>query len=96
MAPVAPTVAPSAVPLPSIQTLEPFQVNVSRIYASDVEGPDPIDHYDPRFIEGTGSFTLGQFLGTIPPSSAGSTQQLVLIDGVPTQMGTAKAQFRWG
>jgi len=52
---------------------------------ADTAGPNAIDNYDPDFIDGTGAFTVDEFLHKLPPSQPGATR-LVLIDGVPTKL----------
>jgi iron complex outermembrane receptor protein len=62
--------------------LEAFKVTSDRLAASDQEGAQSLDRYDPQQIDDTGAFTLNEFLETLP--GAGSDEEvLVLIDGEP-------------
>ncbi len=73
---------PSMSPEPDTVMLEAFKVTSDRLAASDVEGPESLDRYDPQQIDDTGAFTLNEFLETLP--GAGSDEEvLVLIDGEP-------------
>lgn len=67
------------------QMMKTFRVTSTRVNASDVEGPDPVDRYDANDIAETGAFNVDELLQTFPPSAAGS-EQLVLVDGRPTSL----------
>lgn len=77
-----------AAPVEVLQ-LEPFKVTGTRVTASDVGGPNPVDRYDESDVENSGAFDLGEFLDQLPPGVAG-TEQLVLIDGQPTYLDIRK------
>ncbi len=62
-----------------------FVVTGTRVHASDAEGPNRIRTYTPTDVEDSGAFSVGEYLDSLPPSTGGG-QQLVLVDGVPTYL----------
>jgi iron complex outermembrane receptor protein len=84
----AQTTAPTAPSDEPTVMLEAFKVTSDRLAASDQEGPDSLDRYDPRQIDDTGAFTMTEFLETLP--GAGNNEEvLVLIDGEPAYIDPA-------
>ncbi len=65
--------------------MEAFTVAGTKISATEVEGPQGLDTYDPAFIEGSGAFSVNEFIGSLPETEEGTTT-LVLIDGRPTYL----------
>ena len=89
----ASSASPASATLPSVeadeqqrvQQLEAFQVAATRLKASEVEGPQPIEHYGPTQIEESGAFSVEEFLDTLPLGDD-DEEQLILIDGVPAYL----------
>ncbi len=69
----------------AVSELGAVTVSANRIAASDVEGPQAMDTYDPAFIDGSGAFSVAEFISTLPEGEEGTTT-LVLIDGRPTYL----------
>ena len=65
--------------------MEAFTVSDSRVSASEIEGPQSMDTYDPAYIDSTGAFSVNEFIGSLPDPEEGTTT-LVLIDGRPTYL----------
>lgn len=83
---IAPAIAQSvAVTAEEVNTLRPFNVTSSSLSTLDTATPDGVTTYDAGEIDSSGSFSVDDFLQTLPPAQQGA-EQLFLIDGRETYL----------